>query len=111
MAAAGRAARRRRRAVRGARRLRSSSRSARPQLSATAVDAKEALFEAIASFNAVRAQTGTVAVDFGVKGGELDEDTRAHCAPYTADDFDAIASTFASTRLRDAGFRVLNNAA
>ena len=41
----------------------------------------------------------------------LDEDTRAHCAPYTADDFDAIASTFASTRLRDAGFRVLNNAA
>ena len=38
----------------------------------------------------------------------LDEAARARCDPYTADDFDAISSTHASARLRDAGFHVLD---
>ena len=38
---------------------------------------KQELFTAIEKFDAARAIDGTVPVDFGVKGGELDEDSRA----------------------------------
>ncbi len=42
-----------------------------------AATAKERLLDAIATFDAARARDGTVPVDFGVSGGELDADTRA----------------------------------
>ena len=38
---------------------------------------KQRLLDAIAEFDEARERDGTVAVDFGVKGGELDEETRA----------------------------------
>ena len=51
-------------------------RSASPRLAL--VDTKKAdLLTAIEKFDAARAIDGTVPVDFGVKGGELDEDSRA----------------------------------
>jgi len=48
-----------------------------PLPAASAADAKATLFDAIAKFDAARARDGTVAIDFGVKGGELDKDSRA----------------------------------
>jgi len=39
--------------------------------------AREVLFKAIDAFKAAEAEAGKVSVDFGVKGGELDKDTRA----------------------------------
>eukprot|EP00929_Paragymnodinium_shiwhaense_P015580 TRINITY_DN123696_c0_g1_i1.p1 TRINITY_DN123696_c0_g1~~TRINITY_DN123696_c0_g1_i1.p1 ORF type:complete len:345 (-),score=40.93 TRINITY_DN123696_c0_g1_i1:182-1216(-) len=38
---------------------------------------KSDLFVAISNFDAIKARDGSEAVDFGVKGGELDKDTRA----------------------------------
>ena len=51
---------------------RGASRSLEAGCSATG-GAKQQLLDAIAEFDAVRARDGTVSIDFGVKGGELDE--------------------------------------
>jgi len=39
--------------------------------------AKQALYDAIVHFDKVKSRDGTVPVDFGVKGGELDDESRA----------------------------------
>jgi len=46
-------------------------------LSSAAVEAKKALIDAISKLNAAKDRDGDVPVDFGVKGGELDKDSRA----------------------------------
>ena len=55
-----------------------TSRSALPRMSAIEdrAAAKASLFTSISSFDEVRSRGG-VNIDFGVKGGELDKDTRA----------------------------------
>ena len=59
-------------------------------LSAPSSAPKAALFKAIDTFNAATAIDGTVPIDFGVKGGELDKKSRAPRNLFP-DGFDAVS--------------------
>ena len=59
-------------------------------LSAPSSAPKAALFKAIDTFNAATAVDGTVPIDFGVKGGELDKKSRAPRNLFP-DGFDAVS--------------------
>ena len=59
-------------------------------LSAPTSAPKAALFNAIDKFNAATAVDGTVPIDFGVKGGELDKKSRAPRNLFP-DGFDAVS--------------------
>ena len=59
-------------------------------LSAPTSAPKAALFTAIDTFNAATAGDGTVPIDFGVKGGELDKKSRAPRNLFP-DGFDAVS--------------------
>ena len=59
-------------------------------LSAPSSAPKAALFNAIDKFNAATAVDGTVPIDFGVKGGELDKKSRAPRNLFP-DGFDAVS--------------------
>ena len=55
------------------------TRTATPRLAATATTAKATLLSAVAAYDQATKADGVPSVDFGVSGGELDEESRA-CA-------------------------------
>ena len=69
---------------------------------ATATSPKAELLAAIAEFDAATASDGLPSVDFGVKGGELDSETRAPRDLYQAGAYHAV-----SKRVGDAADAVL----
>jgi len=60
-------------------------------LASAVAPAKVSLLEAVASFNAATAIDGLPKIDFGVKGGELDGDTRAPRDLYAAGAYHAVS--------------------
>lgn len=80
-----------------------SPRLVAPTLEADAAAAKAELLNAVAAFDEVTAADGTASVDFGVKGGELDSETRAPRDLATSGAFYAV-----SDRVGAAADRVLS---